>query len=477
LRERLSAVELEELIEQAEPCCVLDDELRIVFVNRGFEALTGRSREELRGRTLQDVFPAVSERDTPVCDEVRRAQHERTAAALEARFGPLDLWADLRLQPLAGGGLALFVSSANRRKQAEAAREHARELLAGILERVPVMITIYDPQLRRFHLNAELRRVLGWTDEDARDRGLLELCYPEPAVREEARRFMESAQPGWRELTVTAKDGTCVETAWANVRLSDETQVGIGIDLRERKRAEAAHREGERRKDDFLALLSHELRNPLAPIRNSLYILERVPPGSEQARRAVEVIDRQARQLERLVGDLLDVSRIARGKLHLERAPLELGALVERTVEDHRSLFEAAGVTLSLERGGTPLVIEGDAARVAQALGNLLGNAVKFTSRGGRVTVSLDAAGREAVLRVRDTGVGIPPDRLVGLFEPFAQAGRPAETRKGGLGLGLALVKAVAELHGGSASASSEGAGRGAELTLRLPLHSAPRAG
>jgi two-component system CheB/CheR fusion protein len=241
-----------------------------------------------------------------------------------------------------------------------------------------------------------------------------------------------------------------------------------------RRAAEEALRDADRRKDEFLGVLSHELRNPLAPIRNSLHVLDRAAPGSEHGRRARSVIGRQVQHLARLVDDLLDVTRISRGKVQLLLVRLELWDLVARTVEDHRHLLLDRGIELLVDPPGRPLYVSGDATRLAQLVGNLLQNAAKFTPAGGRVTVSLREEEGRAVLRVRDTGAGIAPDMLGRIFQPFTQADRTLDRSAGGLGLGLALVRGLAELHGGDVAAASEGVGRGAELTVRLPLAPPP---
>jgi PAS domain S-box-containing protein len=240
----------------------------------------------------------------------------------------------------------------------------------------------------------------------------------------------------------------------------------------EREQLVEALREADQHKNQFLAALSHELRNPLAPIKNSLHILDRAVPGGDQARRAKDVIERQVEQLSRLVSDLLDITRITRGKVQLERLRLELNDLAQRTIEDYRSLFEKSGVSLELERASTPVFIHADWNRVAQVIGNLLQNAAKFTPPGGsvRVTVSLDPAASRAVVRVRDSGIGMAPEILARLFHPFVQAEASLDRSKGGLGLGLALVKGLVEQHGGSAEAHSAGLGQGSEFTVRLPL-------
>ncbi len=236
--------------------------------------------------------------------------------------------------------------------------------------------------------------------------------------------------------------------------------------------ANAALVDVDRRKNEFLAMLSHELRNPLAPISNSLYVLERAAPGGDQAKRSQEVIGRQVGHLTHLVDDLLDVTRVSRNKIHLQRQRMDLCGVVRRSVEDQRSLFERGGIDLEADIPAEPLFVDADETRVAQVVGNLLQNAAKFTRRGGltRVCVVADRAGGHAVVRVTDTGVGMAPETLAGLFHPFMQADKTLDRSMGGLGLGLALVKGLVELHGGEVSAHSAGLGQGAEFVVKLPL-------
>jgi two-component system CheB/CheR fusion protein len=239
--------------------------------------------------------------------------------------------------------------------------------------------------------------------------------------------------------------------------------------------ARIALEESDRRKNQFLAMLSHELRNPLAPIRNSLYILDRSDPGGEQARRAQMIIDRQVGHLTRLVDDLLDVTRISRGKIRLQREPLDLCDVVRRAVEDYRQVFALSHVELELDLPARPLWINADRTRIAQVIGNLLSNSVKFTPVGGKASVSVDGDARceQATLRVRDTGTGIAPEMLPRVFEAFMQADTTLDRSRGGLGLGLAMVKGLVEMHGGTASVASDGPGTGTEFTVRLPLAAA----
>ncbi len=275
------------------------------------------------------------------------------------------------------------------------------------------------------------------------------------------------------ELRYRAADGTY---RWFLSRLAPVVEegrvvrlVGAAMDLSARREMEEALRHADRRKDEFLGMLSHELRNPLAPIRSATWVL-RHAEGTEQARRARDVIERQTEHLTRLVDDLLDVTRIARGKIELRRARLDLCDLVRRTAEDLRSELEDRRIAFRVSLPDEGLVAEVDATRIAQVIGNLLHNAAKFTSAGDAVSLALRRAGDCAELEVTDTGAGIAADLLPRVFEPFVQGEGSLARTQGGLGLGLALVKGIAELHGGTVRAESGGDRRGATLTVRLPL-------
>jgi PAS domain S-box-containing protein len=249
--------------------------------------------------------------------------------------------------------------------------------------------------------------------------------------------------------------------------------IGSITDVHDRKLAEERLREADRRKNRFMAVLSHELRNPLTPIKHGLHILDEVEPQSDTARRVRRIMNRQVELLARLVDDLLDLTRVTRGTVELRRERLELGALVRHTVEDHRSLFEDKGVQLHCRSSPEPVLVDGDSNRLLQVVGNLLQNAVKFTSRGGETRVTVARHGEHAVIRVTDTGMGMEPSTIAGLFQPFMQADASLARASGGLGLGLALVRSIVELHGGTVTAKSAGLGRGSAFEVSLPLASA----
>lgn len=246
---------------------------------------------------------------------------------------------------------------------------------------------------------------------------------------------------------------------------------GIARDITQRKEAEESIFEADRRKTEFIAMLSHELRNPIGAINNGIYLLQHIPAGGDQAQRTYAMLERQITQLTRLMEDLLDVTRVTRGKFRLQPERLELARAVREAVEDHDSRFASADVEISLRVAPDEVFVFADRARMRQVIDNLLQNAAKFTPRGGRTTVSvgIDPARDEALLRVHNTGTHIEAELLDRLFKPFVQADRGLDHKKGGLGLGLALVKGIVDLHGGSVRATSD-ATEGTEFAVRLPL-------
>jgi signal transduction histidine kinase len=236
------------------------------------------------------------------------------------------------------------------------------------------------------------------------------------------------------------------------------------------ERANAALQDADRRKDEFLATLAHELRNPLAPIRNALEIMRVGGANPAAPERAREIIERQVGQMVRLINDLLDVSRITRGKMAIQEETIGLGEVIETALETSRPLLDEAKVTFRVSVPEAPIYVRGDRLRLAQVFSNLLNNSAKYTEPGGRVTLTAARDGDQAVVCVRDTGVGIPPDVLPRVFELFTQVDRTLNRSQGGLGIGLALVKQIVTLHGGSVLVNSEGVGKGAEFVVRLPV-------
>jgi signal transduction histidine kinase/ActR/RegA family two-component response regulator len=337
---------------------------------------------------------------------------------------------------------------------------------------------MYEPSTGELRVNRELERVTGWTPADAAAGRLMAGWHPDPAYRVMVREYMESAAPGWRDLQLATKDGRVVETSWSMVRLSDDSRVGIGLDVTERRRDEAEMRDARtaaetanRAKDEFIAMLGHELRNPLSAIAGAVAVLQRVGRSDDQpAASARDVIVRQTQHLARLMDDLLDVGRVMTGKIVLDRRPLDLLECARRVEATVRATGRAARHRLSV--AGTPAWIDGDHARIEQVITNLVTNALKYTPPDGAIGVSVGEDGDEAIVRVSDTGRGIGPELLPRIFDLFVQGEQAAERAQGGLGIGLTLVRRLVELHGGRVEAASTGTG--STFTVSFPRLLAP---
>jgi signal transduction histidine kinase len=252
---------------------------------------------------------------------------------------------------------------------------------------------------------------------------------------------------------------------------------GVAVDITERVRAEAALKEADRKKDEFLALLAHELRNPLAPLRNGLHVLRLSGADSEAAGRARAMMERQLGHMVRLIDDLLDVSRISRNKLTLRRERLRLSDVVAAAVETARPAVEAAGHELSVQLPPAPVFVDGDLTRLSQVFSNLLTNSAKYTPPGGHIRLAAEFRGGRAAVSVADDGIGIPAEALPRIFDMFSQVDRSIERATGGLGIGLALVKGLVEMHGGAVEARSGGPGAGSTFVVSLPAGDAAPAG
>ncbi len=255
----------------------------------------------------------------------------------------------------------------------------------------------------------------------------------------------------------------------------EEANHALHAEIRERARIEQQLKEADRLKDEFLAMLAHELRNPLAPIHNAVRIMRLRPMGDSQLEWARDVIDRQSVHLTRLVDDLLDVSRITRGKINIDARPFELSAAIARAVETVQPMMVQQHHELQIDVPPKPLLILGDMTRVTQVIGNVLANAVKYTDAGGRISVSARLDGAMVEVRISDNGIGIPAAMLPTVFDLFSQAGAMDGRSRGGLGIGLALVKRLVEMHGGSVEIRSGGAGQGTDFLIRLPAARSPR--
>lgn len=351
-----------------------------------------------------------------------------------------------------------------------------------------------DQDLQVTYWNGWLEKHSGKTAAEVAGRSLLEL-YPELVRRQmdryftqvlEGRSFLLSQRLHRYLLPMAPTIGDAgLEHMQQTVRLAPRLENGVvhGAlcvieDVTERVASEeelrqraAALTEANQHKDDFLAMLAHELRNPLGPTRNAVQILELIGSADPALQKARDIIARQVTHMARLIDDLLDVSRLGHGKVLLRTEQVELGRLVRQTAEDYRSMLEASGINLTLDLATEPLSVRGDATRLAQMVGNLLHNAQKFTDVGGSVSVRTRAEGNMALIAVQDTGIGMQQDTINRVFDTFSQADRSLDRSRGGLGLGLALVKGLVELHHGNIVASSAGLGLGSEFEIRLPLH------
>src|SRR5438309_1423055 len=250
----------------------------------------------------------------------------------------------------------------------------------------------------------------------------------------------------------------------------ERTNRSLQREVAERARAEQALKEADRHKDEFLAMLAHELRNPLAPILSAVQLMRMKPVTDPQLSWSRDVIERQLAHLTRLVDDLLDVARITRGRINLSREPIELGTLVARAVEIVQPLIQERGHHFTTEIPDGTLSVNADPLRLTQALGNVLGNAAKYTERQGHISLSVRRQGTEVEIRVRDNGIGIPAEVLPRVFDLFTRLDRRSDHPHSGLGIGLALVRRLLQMHDGTVSAHSEGTGRGSEFVMRLPL-------
>lgn len=366
-------------------------------------------------------------------------------------------------------------------KRSEEALKKSEERFRAVFEHAATGIAIADLDGRLAQTNPAYRRLLGYSRTELERLVFADLVHPDDRAADllATRRLIEEEPASFEiENRHVRKDGA---TVWVHKFVSllhDGTGapthfVALVTDVTERRRMEDALRDADRRKDEFLATLAHELRNPLAPISNALHVLKRAgaPPQTEKL---IGMIERQATHLIRLVDDLLEVSRISCGKVELRRERIDLAAVVGQAMETSQPLIQAGRHETNLSLPSQSLVVDGDPVRLAQVFANLLNNAAKYTEPGGCIWVRAERVGDEAVVSVRDNGAGISPDMLPRVFDLFAQGDRHRECAHGGLGIGLALVRSLVELHGGRVEARSAGLGQGSEFIVRLPLAARP---
>jgi PAS domain S-box-containing protein len=459
---------------------------RVTFMNGVAEGLSGWIQAEAIGRPLSDVLHLVDRRTR------RRVEHPGVASAeqrvLVARDGTERL-IDHRAAPIRDdAGASVGTVLVLRDISGSAEGEEMRARLASIVESSDdaIISKTLDGVIRSWNSGAE--RLFGYSADEAIGQPITLIIPAER--RSEEREILARLARGERiehfETVRVSKEGRLIDISLTVSPLRDGGGRIIGAskvarDVTPRRRAEEALKEADQRKDEFLALLAHELRNPLAPIRNAVEILRAKGPPAPELRWAREVIDRQLEQMTRLVDDLLDVSRITRGKVELRKERIELSMVVGDAIEASRPLIEKWGHELTVTLPPEPVFLDADRTRIGQVLLNLLNNAAKYTDQGGHIWLTGERAGHQVVVRVRDTGVGIAPDMLPGIFEMFRQVDRSLERSRGGLGLGLTLARRLVELHGGTLVAHSPGADQGSEFVVQLPsaaeMVGAPRPG
>ncbi|MFO0929312.1 MAG: PAS domain S-box protein [Gemmataceae bacterium] len=371
------------------------------------------------------------------------------------------------------GDLAITRTDHNR---TEAALRESEEKYRRIVETANEGIWTLDADARVTFVNRRMGELLGYHPEELLGRTKWEFVeeQDQPFVRGlfERRRAGISEQV---DVCFIHKAGHPVWMLMAARPVLDADgrfagSLDMFTDVTERRKAELALLEADRRKDEFLATLAHELRNPLAPIRNAVQLLRMKGPPDPEMQWARDVIERQVGQMARLLDDLLDVSRITRNKLELRKERVTLADAVQNAVETSRPLMERKRHQLTVHLPADALVLDADLARLAQVFANLLNNAAKYTDRGGQVWLTAERASGEVVVRVKDTGIGIAADHLPRVFTMFTQADAALERAEGGLGIGLSLVKGLVEMHGGTVVAHSAGPGKGSEFIVRLPL-------
>ena len=464
---------------------------RMAILKRGLDLAgldpdRGRGLSSGRQTVLSGEGKEVMDRIRSEVDEMERVERElleergaiaRGAARTAVVTTVVALVIGLALVALV---VWLFARNLAIRQRASEVLHAERERFRTTLTSIGDAVMVADAQGRVTLLNPVAEALTGW-DADALGQPveavfrILNEATREPVENPVGKVLREGAVVGLGNHTVLiGRDGRerPIDDSGAPIRDGRGRVVGVVLvfrDITERRAAERRLHENDRRKDEFLAMLAHELRNPLAPIRNAAYTLTLLGQPDERLRWVSGVIERQVGLITRLVDDLLDVSRITSGKVTLQRERVPVAAVIAQAVETARPAAESRHENLAVEVADDAGVVDGDSARLVQAVGNLLDNAIKYSEDGGQVRLTARADAQEVVIVVRDEGVGIDAELLPHVFDLFIQADRSLERRQGGLGIGLTLVRRLVEMHGGRVEVASEGAGRGSEFTIRLP--------
>jgi PAS domain S-box-containing protein len=362
----------------------------------------------------------------------------------------------------------------------QARRRETEKQFRTLADTIPQLVWMARPDGYRFWFNRQWYEYTGAKSSELEGWGWQRMLDAEevPAITSSWRAALASGEPWEETYRLRRRDG---QMRWVlgrarplrNDRGEIECWFGTSTDISDRREMELALKQADRHKDEFLATLAHELRNPLTPIGSALELWPHVEDDKQEMRRLREVIFRQMRQINRLVDDLLDVSRISQGKILLQPGPVDIAALVEHAVKDDEAIILAKNHRVVVDLPPAPLMVEGDEARLTQVVINLLNNAAKYTPQGGIIWVSARSERDQLRLSVRDNGIGIEPCHLQKIFGIFEQVPSATRYAQGGLGLGLTLVRHLVELHGGSIVARSDGPGLGSEFVVTLPLHTA----
>jgi PAS domain S-box-containing protein len=378
------------------------------------------------------------------------------------------------------GGRAIFISGVlidiTAQKVAEQALRSSEKLYRAIGESIDYGVWLCDPQGWNLYASESFLKLIGMTQEQFSNLGWGSLLHPDEAAGTVAA-WLECARTGavwYREHRMRGIDGLYHPILAQGVPIRGERGevtgwAGISLDISRLKRTEEALRDADRRKDEFLATLAHELRNPLAPIRHAVKLLTAPSADEHQQVFAREIIGRQVLRMALLLDDLLDVSRITRGKLDLKREVVDLRSIVDAAVETARPMIESKQQQLAIELPSEPLRLFADPLRLSQSLSNLLTNATKYTDSEGQIGLKVTLTPSELAMTVKDTGIGIEPRTIPALFEMFSQVDSAIDRAEGGLGIGLALVKGLVDLHGGTVEGQSAGTGQGSKFTIHLP--------
>jgi PAS domain S-box-containing protein len=458
------------------------DELALTVALRKREGFDAAQKEVLshRGKRRMDALRGMV---TEMEEDEQRLLQSRQITNHRAY---IDALVNSGIIALLGLGAAIgffWLLRRHLRSQAQAAAVlyEQREWFRTTLGSIGDAVIATDTRSRVTFLNPVAESLTGWKQETGVG---VPLSSVFKIINEQSRKpvedptelvLREGITVGLANHTVLiARDGSerPIGDSAAPIRDVEGRVVGVVLvfrDVTERRRSELALLEADRRKDDFLAVLSHELRNPLAPLQMAVTILRQIGPPQPELRELRDVIERQTAQMSRLLEDLLDVSRIASGKIVLKKERVSLGLAVAGAVESARGLMESQGHHLIVKLPAEPIYLEGDLTRLAQVFTNLLNNAAKYTEKGGSISVTAEQADSQVEVRVRDSGIGIPPEELTRVFEMFVQLDQSPNRTRGGLGIGLSLVRRLVELHGGQIEARSGGPGRGSEFIVRLP--------